>query len=101
VNVSEIWQLLTLFSPKTLATVAHFFQKSLYTHRTRFFLIKIIFYLSLWCKTLSKEKHCSQYWCELTPFIHMACNFLFLFFLGRGGAKIGQKKNIVTNIGEN
>jgi hypothetical protein len=31
----------------------------------------------------------------------MACNFLFLFFLGRGGAKIGQKKNIVTNIGEN
>jgi hypothetical protein len=30
----------------------------------------------------------------------MACSLLFFFILGRGGAKIGQKKNIVTNIGE-
>jgi hypothetical protein len=50
---------------------------------------------------MSKEKHCGQYWWELKPFIHIACKYLFIYFLGHGGANIGQKKNIAINIDVN
>jgi len=48
--------------------------------------------LSLWCKNLSKEKHCSQYWWELMPFIHTACNFFFFFFFGSWRCKNWPKE---------